>query len=622
MKTGTYIKIHLILLAAALLLASCPTPNNPDTDGSGNDNLGAVRVIVEGGSAPDFSAQAASPGLPALTVLPGLTFDHYTYSFQQNGGTAAFQEPAGGVFTLGIGSGWEVTVFAYATATADSLAATGTSDPFTVSAGANTASIPVSLTPMASEGTGTLTVGISYPAGTTLDSFTLSPYGTGGALNLKAGHANGTAQTRDNVGAGYYLLTAALTDGAGFRAGKTEVVHIYKNAVTTVSWFFQTEDFTSDLGESPFPVTLWDDDNTALATVDKIILNKSFNETATITAADDTSGHRWTVNGSPVTAGVTDGGTKYAFTSDGRENGTYTVGLAAVKGGKPYSGSITIRVGEPGTATEMKAFLTTYLSRATGGDSPANPVVVKLNVASLSLLTDGSDGIGVLFTANTTGKYVSYDLSGSTLTTISGSTSHGTNASNLVSVTLPNTLISIDTGVFFGCSGLASVTIPNSVTSIGDYAFWDCIGLTSITIPSSVTSIGYGAFRGCNGLTSVTIPNSVTSIGRRAFSECSGLTSVTIGNSVTSIGSYAFSFCLFITPVTITIPSSVTSIGDHAFYWGNVTSVYVLRAAIPLTTLGSSAFNPAAIYVPASVVDDYKDMSGWRDYESIIQAAP
>jgi hypothetical protein len=34
---------------------------------------------------------------------------------------------------------------------------------------------------------------------------------------------------------------------------------------------------------------------------------------------------------------------------------------------------------------------------------------------------------------------------------------------------------------FNGCSGLKSITIPESVTSIDDYAFSDCKGLTSVT---------------------------------------------------------------------------------------------------------------------------------------------
>ena len=64
-----------------------------------------------------------------------------------------------------------------------------------------------------------------------------------------------------------------------------------------------------------------------------------------------------------------------------------------------------------------------------------------------------------------------------------------------------------------------SFSIPNSVTSFGT-AFQGCKKLNSVTIPNSVTSIEERAFQFCSGLTSVTIPNSVTSIGWEAFSFC------------------------------------------------------------------------------------------------------
>lgn len=136
---------------------------------------------------------------------------------------------------------------------------------------------------------------------------------------------------------------------------------------------------------------------------------------------------------------------------------------------------------------------------------------------------------------------------------------------------------------FIGCSGLTSVTLGNSVTSINEYAFYNCSGLTSLTIPNSVTSISNNAFNGCCGLTSIIvntgntmydsrndcnaiiesetnrlingcnntiIPNTVTSIDSFAFWGCSGLTSITIPNSVTSIGERAFQGCSGLTSVT------------------------------------------------------------------------
>ena len=61
--------------------------------------------------------------------------------------------------------------------------------------------------------------------------------------------------------------------------------------------------------------------------------------------------------------------------------------------------------------------------------------------------------------------------------------------------------------MFNGCSSLISITIPDSVTSIEDSAFLSCHSLTSITIPDSITRIGTRVFAWCDNLTSITIKN-------------------------------------------------------------------------------------------------------------------
>ncbi|GHV17078.1 hypothetical protein FACS189493_4060 [Spirochaetia bacterium] len=123
--------------------------------------------------------------------------------------------------------------------------------------------------------------------------------------------------------------------------------------------------------------------------------------------------------------------------------------------------------------------------------------------------------------------------------------------SRVTSVTIPNSVTSIDREAFSVCSSLTSVTLPNGLTSIGDGMFLSCEELTSVTIPNSVTYIGMNAFSGCSSLTSVTLPNGLTSIGTSAFSGCRSLTSVTIPNSVTYIDNAAFSYCRSLTSVTV-----------------------------------------------------------------------
>ena len=109
-------------------------------------------------------------------------------------------------------------------------------------------------------------------------------------------------------------------------------------------------------------------------------------------------------------------------------------------------------------------------------------------------------------------------------------------------ITIPSVIngknvTSIGDEAFYYCTNLISVTIPDSIISIGNRAFSNCFRLTDIKIPDSVTSIGESAFKLCTSLTSITIPDSVTSIGNHAFDDCNNLK--ICGNSDSYAATYA-----------------------------------------------------------------------------------
>jgi len=125
----------------------------------------------------------------------------------------------------------------------------------------------------------------------------------------------------------------------------------------------------------------------------------------------------------------------------------------------------------------------------------------------------------------------------------------------LITVTIPNSVTSIDTNAFTGNDKLVAINVSSGNTKYSsqdgvlyskdkkEIIYWPEGKRNNITIPSTVTTIGDNAFAGDywygGNITSITIPNSVVDIGHEAFIY-NKLTSVTIPNSVKSIGAYAF----------------------------------------------------------------------------------
>lgn len=182
----------------------------------------------------------------------------------------------------------------------------------------------------------------------------------------------------------------------------------------------------------------------------------------------------------------------------------------------------------------------------------------------------------------------------------------------LVSITIPESVKTIDTYAFDGdttltsvhfsknaemerigpetfrdCKNLAEIVMPKSVDVIEKNVFYNCLSLPVIdnvryadtyaiepvdrtqeyyNIKRGTTYISSYAFQNCS-LKYITLPESITTIGDYAFFNCPNLSSIFIPESVTAIGTYAFRNCSSLK--SFHIPKSVTKIGSGAFYGCN-----------------------------------------------------
>lgn len=142
-----------------------------------------------------------------------------------------------------------------------------------------------------------------------------------------------------------------------------------------------------------------------------------------------------------------------------------------------------------------------------------------------------------------------------------------------------------------------SLIIGPGTTGLGPYCFEGWLSILSITMPSTLLSIESGAFTNCLALKTIDIPDSVTQISDYVFNGCGNVENVTIGSGCTSIGAYAFSpfskaigvTCKAVTPPTIT-DSTFYGIKSTVKYYVPASSLEAYKAAPIWKTFASKIY--------------------------------
>ncbi len=84
-------------------------------------------------------------------------------------------------------------------------------------------------------------------------------------------------------------------------------------------------------------------------------------------------------------------------------------------------------------------------------------------------------------------------------------------------ITLPETVETIEEYAFSNLSALTGINIPDSVTEIGDMAFFNCLHLQSLSLGENVKKIGDRAFLNCKRMEELTVSCKNAQIGEDAF---------------------------------------------------------------------------------------------------------
>ena len=121
-----------------------------------------------------------------------------------------------------------------------------------------------------------------------------------------------------------------------------------------------------------------------------------------------------------------------------------------------------------------------------------------------------------------------------------------------------NPVTVIEMGAFEGNTNLISVTLPDSLEVIDNNAFWG-VPITEINIPAGVTALSMGCFAETN-LEHLTVPGSVKYISANALQKNEFLKTVLIEEGTERIEARIFSGCNYLK--SIAIPASVTELSE------------------------------------------------------------
>ena len=160
---------------------------------------------------------------------------------------------------------------------------------------------------------------------------------------------------------------------------------------------------------------------------------------------------------------------------------------------------------------------------------------------------------------------------------------------SLEKIIFPDTLESIDGGLFNNCVSLKKVDFSNTkIQKIPSSCFKNCTSLESVIFPKTVTSMGYEAFLGCSNIKEIDLSaTSISAISYEVFKGCDQLEKVLFPSTLQEVDSYTFRGCVLIKELDLS-QTQIKEIPSYCFE--GLTNLKTILFPDTLTTLGFGAF--------------------------------
>lgn len=192
--------------------------------------------------------------------------------------------------------------------------------------------------------------------------------------------------------------------------------------------------------------------------------------------------------------------------------------------------------------------------------------------------------------------------------------------SNLLRVTLPQSLTEIPSGYTFEYSGIRMIAMPHGLEKLGYGIFSLCFALKHVSIPATTTSIGLfvdSCFGNCYALEELVIPYSVTTL-YGVGSRLRKVTSFVVPPGVLSFSDLSQSFYEWFSLVRVVFDGSPTQIEYATFLSCHSLEVVDMRNCVEVPALlGFNTFPVEntfyKIVVPDALYDEWIAATNWSD---------